>query len=58
MNKNTYKISDAEKKQIEQILNQGHRIELIPCKDTVKIIQINRNEIKPKKLNMIPDSKR
>ena len=49
MNKSTYKISVAEKKRIEHVLNQGNRVELIPCKDAVKIIQIVRNEVKPDK---------
>jgi uncharacterized protein YjhX (UPF0386 family) len=57
MNKGIYQISDADKKKIEHVLNQGGRIELIPCKDYVKIIQINRHEVKTEKLNSIPDSK-
>lgn len=57
MNKGIYKISDADKKKIEHVLNQGGRIELIPCKDYVKIIRIIRNEVKTEKLNSIPDSK-
>lgn len=58
MNKNIYKISEAEKEKIEHVLNQGGRIELIPCKDYIKIIQINRHEVKTEKLNTNPDSKR
>lgn len=58
MNKGIYQISDADKKKIEHVLNQGGRIELIPCKDYVKIIQINRHEVKTEKLNSIPESKR
>lgn len=58
MNKSIYKISDAEKEKIEHVLNQGGRIELIPCKDYIKIIQINRHEVKIEKLNSVPDSKR
>ena len=33
-------------KAIETILANGHRVELIPVKDGVKIIQIQRKEVK------------
>lgn len=59
MSKHIYKISDAEVKAMEYILNHyGERVELIPCKESVKIIRISRNEVKAEKLNHNPDLKR
>lgn len=58
MNKHIYQISDAEIKAMECILNHGERVELIPCKESIKIIRISRNEVKPEKLNSNPDLKR
>lgn len=57
MNKNTYKISDAEKETIEYILNHGERVELIPLKESVKIIRINRNEVKPDKKDVTAEKR-
>lgn len=51
MNKGIYQISDAEKETIEHILNHGDRVELIPCKDSVKVIRICRNEVKAGVMN-------
>lgn len=58
MNKHIYQISDAEIKAMEYILNHGERVELIPCKESIKIIRISRNEVKAEKLNSNPDLKR
>lgn len=33
-------------KSIEFILSKGYRVELIPVKDGVKVIQVQRKEIK------------
>lgn len=33
-------------KAIEAILSRGYRVELIPVKDGVKVIQVQRKEIK------------
>lgn len=33
-------------KAIEVILSKGYRVELIPVKDGVKVIQVQRREIK------------
>ena len=33
-------------KAIESILSKGDRVELIPCKDGVKIIHIKRKEVR------------
>lgn len=33
-------------KAIETILANGHRVELIPVKDGVKVIQVKRKEVK------------
>ena len=33
-------------KAIESILSNGYRVELIPVKDGVKVIQVQRKEIK------------
>ena len=41
-----YTLSPEQVEKITQVLEQGNRIELIPGKDGVKIIQEVRNEIK------------
>lgn len=33
-------------KTIESILSKGHRVELIPVKDGVRVIQVQRKEVK------------
>lgn len=33
-------------KAIEAILSKGYRVELIPVKDGVKVIQVQRKEVK------------
>lgn len=41
-----YKLTSKQVDKIQQVLEMGNRIELIPCKDGIKIIQEVRNEIK------------
>lgn len=41
-----YKLSDEQVQKIRDILAKGDRIELIPCKDGIKVIQETRSEIK------------
>lgn len=45
---NKYKISPEMLKKILETLEKGHRIELIPTKDKVKVIKEERQEIKEK----------
>lgn len=33
-------------KAAESVLSQGHRVELIPVKDGVKVVRIRRDEVK------------
>lgn len=39
-------LSPAQIEQINKVLAKGDRVELIPCKDGIKIIQEIRKEIK------------
>lgn len=39
-------MTDKQVKVIEAILAKGDRVELIPVKDGVKIVQVRRKEIK------------
>jgi hypothetical protein len=39
-------MSEQTIKAIESILSKGYRVELIPVKDGVKVIQVQRKEIK------------
>lgn len=39
-------MDEKTKKAIEAILSNGDRVELIPVKDGVKVIQVQRKEIK------------
>ena len=41
-----YILSPEQVKKIIQVLEKGDRVELIPCKDGVKIIQESRKEVK------------
>jgi hypothetical protein len=41
-----YTLSPAQIEQIQKVLEKGDRVELIPCKDGVKLIQESRKEIK------------
>ena len=39
-------MTDAQAKAVEAILAKGDRVELIPVKDGVKVVQVKRREIK------------
>lgn len=39
-------MTDAQVKAIESILRKGDRVELIPVKDGVKVVQVQRKEVK------------
>ena len=41
-----YRLSAEQVEKISEILAKGDRIELIPCKDGIKVIQETRSEIK------------
>lgn len=43
---NKYTLSPEQVEKIQQVLERGDRIELIPAKDGIKIIQESRKEIK------------
>ena len=43
---NKYTLSPEQVEKIKQVLERGDRIELIPGKDGVKIIQESRKEVK------------
>ena len=43
---NKYTLSPEQVEKIKQVLERGDRIELIPCKDGIKIIQEVRSEVK------------
>lgn len=39
-------VIDAQVKAIEAVLAKGDRVELIPVKDGVKVVQVQRKEVK------------
>lgn len=41
-----YRLSPEMIKKIHEVLEKGHRIELIPTKDRIKVIREERQEIK------------
>lgn len=41
-----YALSPEQVEKIKQVLERGDRIELIPAKDGIKIIQESRKEVK------------
>lgn len=41
-----YTLTDKQTAEVTAILDKGNRVELIPCKDDVKIIEIIRKEHK------------
>lgn len=43
--KSSYKLTVEQIQAIEQTLNKGDRVEIIPVKDGAKILHINRKEI-------------
>lgn len=46
MDKYKYTISSEQLERILSALNKGHRIEIIPLKDNVKIMDVRREELK------------
>lgn len=44
-----YKITPEQLERIHAALEKGHRIELIPLKDNIKIMDIRREELKKTK---------
>lgn len=46
MRDDKYLLTQEQVKQIQEILDKGNRIELIPGKERIKIIQEIRKEIK------------
>lgn len=45
-NDNRYKLTEEQVRQIQVVLSKGERVELIPLKDTIKLLQVRRQEIK------------
>ena len=39
-------VTDAQVKAVEAVLAKGNRVELIPVKDGVKVVQVQRKEVK------------
>lgn len=39
-------MNEKTTKAVESILTKGYRVELIPVKDGVKVIQVQRKEVK------------
>ena len=46
MGSNSYTLTEAQLKAITEIIRRGDRVELIPVKDGVTILEIKRREIK------------
>ena len=46
MRDSKYLLTQEQVEKIKQVLERGGRIELIPCKDGIKVIQEVRSEIK------------
>ena len=44
-----YRITNEQLERIHAALEKGHRIELIPLKDNIKIMDIRREELKKTK---------
>lgn len=44
-----YKLTTEQLERIHAALDKGHRIELIPLKDNIKIMDIRREELKKTK---------
>lgn len=44
-----YRITTEQLERIHAALDKGHRIELIPLKDNIKIMDIRREELKKTK---------
>lgn len=48
--RNNYTLGEKTVKAIEKILAQGDRIELIPARESVKIMIVKREELHPEKI--------
>ena len=46
MTNDKYKLTQEQVERIRQILEKGDRVELIPGKERIKIIQESRKEVK------------
>lgn len=42
-----YRLTNTEIRIIEDVLSNGDRVELIPLKDRIKIIEVNREDVSP-----------
>ena len=42
-----YRLTNAEIKIIEDVLAKGERVELVPIKDRIKIIQVTHKNVSP-----------
>lgn len=45
-NDDKYKLTEEQVKQIQAVLSRGERVEVIPTKDAIKLLQVKRQEIK------------
>lgn len=45
-NDDKYKLTEEQVKQIQTVLSRGERVEVIPTKDAIKLLQVKRKEIK------------
>ncbi len=52
-NKDKYKLTDEQVKQIQAVLCKGERVELIPQKDAIKLLRVRRQEVKSDKNALI-----
>jgi hypothetical protein len=41
-----YRLTDEQVDLIQAVLSKGERVELIPTKDAIKLLQVRRQEIK------------
>ena len=42
-----YRLTNTEIKIIEEVLTKGERVELVPIKDRIKIIQVTHKNVSP-----------
>lgn len=42
------RLTDEQIKAAERVLQNGHRVELIPVKEGIKLVQVRREEVKGK----------
>lgn len=46
--KTDYKLTPAQISAIEAVINRGDRVEIVQVKDGLKILKVQRGEVKPK----------